>query len=156
MGPWRLESLRMWRTRRLIALCATFLVLGLGEPVLTYYLPQLVKGGADKGVQIILAKQTPADAIDGFAGNVGQLGTLVVVIVAAANVAIDAHPGLAAFYRTRIHRPALLVVPRYVTTSAASIAALALGTLGAWYETIVLLGTVPLGALMTGLALEAL
>jgi ABC-2 type transport system permease protein len=155
MGPWRLELLRLWRTRRLVALAATFLILGLGDPVLTYYLPELVKN-ASNGVQITVPKQTAADGIAGFAGNVAQLGTLVVVVVAAANLSIDVHPGLAAFYRTRVHRPTLLVLPRYVMATAASVATLAIGTLGAWYETTVLLGHVPFGALMGGLALEAL
>jgi ABC-2 type transport system permease protein len=155
MGPWRLELVRLWRTRRLIVLAATFLILGLGIPILTYYLPEIVKN-AGNGVQIIAPKQTPADAIEGFASNVGQLGTLVVVVVAAASLSIDAHPALAAFYRTRVHRPALLVLPRYATVTAASVAALALGTFGAWYETAVLLGSVSFGALMGGLALEAL
>jgi len=155
MGPWRLELLRIWRTRRLIALAATFLILGLGSPVLTYYLPDLVKNSAN-GVQLILPKQTAADGIASFASNIAQLGTLVVVVVSAATLAIDADQGLAAFYRTRIRRPLLLVMPRYLIITAASIAALALGTLGAWYETTVLLGSVPFGSLMLGFALEAL
>ncbi len=155
MGPWRLELLRLWRTRRLIVLAATFLILGLGSPVLTYYLPELLKN-AGNGVRITVPKQTPADGIAEFSGNVAQLGTLVVVVVAAASLAIDAHPALAAFYRTRVHRPALLVLPRYLTVIAASVATLAVGTFGAWYETKVLLGHVPFGALMGGLALEAL
>ena len=79
-------------------------LLGFGIPVLTYYLPDLVKN-AGNGVQIIAPKPTPADAIAGFASNAAQLGTLVVVVVAASTLAIDANPGLAAFYRTRVHGP---------------------------------------------------
>jgi len=138
-----------------IALAATFLILGLGIPVLTYNLPELVKN-AGNGVRIIAPKPTPADAIAGFASNVAQLGTLVVVVVAAASLTIDANPALAAFYRTRVHRPILLVLPRYVVVTAASVATLALGTFAAWYETTVLLGHASFGALMGGLALEAL
>lgn len=155
MGPWRLELLRCWRTRRAIALAATFLILGLGIPVLTYYLPELANGAKD-GLQIHIPKQTAHDAIAGFANNVGQLGTLVVVIVAAATMAVDARPGVAAFYRTRLRRPAQLVLPRYVVVTAASIAALALGTFGALFETSVLIGPVSFAALMAGLGLEAL
>ena len=155
MGPWRLELARLWRTRRLVALLATFLILALGVPVLTYYLPDLVRH-AGNGVKIIAPKQTPADAIQGFAGNAAQLGTLVVAIVTASTVALDAHPVIAAFYRTRIRRPTLLLLPRYLTVTAASVAALALGVLGAWYETEILLGHVNAGALVAGLALQAL
>ena len=154
MGPWHLELLRMWRTRRWIALVATFVILGLGLPVLTYFLPDLVNG-ATNGVQIVVPKQTAADAIAGFANNAGQLGTLVLVVVAAASLAIDAHPALSAFYRTRVRRVDLLVLPRYVVVTAASVVALILGTLGAWYETTVLFSSVNFGALAGGVGLEA-
>jgi ABC-2 type transport system permease protein len=155
MGPWRLELLRLWRTRRLVALAATFLILGLGIPILTYYLPELVKNGTN-GVKIIAPRQTPADAIAGFASNAAQLGTLVVAIVTASSVAVDAHPVIAAFYRTRIRRPSRLLLPRYVTVTTAAIAAFALGTVAAWYETEALLGHVAATALAGGFALEAL
>lgn len=154
MGPWHLELLRMWRTRRWIALVATFVILGLGLPVLTYFLPDLISG-ADKSLQIVVPKQTAADAIAGFANNGGQLGTLVLVVVAAASLAIDAHPALSAFYRTRVRRADLLVLPRYVVVTAASVVALILGTLGAWYETTVLFSSVNFGALAGGVGLEA-
>jgi ABC-2 type transport system permease protein len=156
MGPWRLELLRLVRTRRVIVLAATFLILGLSMPILTYYLPQLVKHAAGNGVMILAPKQTSADAIQGFASNSGQLGTLVVAITAAATLCVDAHPSLAAFYRTRLHHPSQLLGPRYLTITAASIAALALGAFGALYETVILLGPVSVSKLLAGIALAAL
>jgi ABC-2 type transport system permease protein len=155
MGPWRLELLRIHRTRRLIVLVATFAILGLGEPVLTYYLPEIVKN-AGNGVTVIAPKPTAADGIAGFASNVGQLGTLVVAIIAATTLAFDAHPILATFYRTRLRGSLLLMLPRYLIVTATAIGALALGTLCAWYETRVLLGPVALSDVLGGLALEAL
>jgi ABC-2 type transport system permease protein len=156
MGPWRLELVRLLRTRRLIVLAATFLILGLTMPVLSYYLPRLVKHAAGNGVTILAPKQTPADAIQGFASNAGQLGTLVVAITAAATLCVDAHPILAAFYRTRVHRSSRLLGPRYLTITAASIATLALGAFGALYETVILLGPVSVPKLLGGIALAAL
>jgi ABC-2 type transport system permease protein len=155
MGPWRLELLRLWRTRRIVGLAGAFLLLGLGIPVLTYYLPDLIKN-AGNGVQITMPKQTAADSLAGFASNIGQLGTLVVVVVAAGSLAVDANPVLATFYRTRIHRSTRLVLPRYVVVTVAGVAALVLGTLGAWYETWVLFGPVSAVDLMAGLAIQAL
>ena len=71
MGPWRLEVLRLWRTRRVIALAATFLIVGLGAPILTYYLPELIKG-AGGGIQITVPKQTAADALPFGADRLGR------------------------------------------------------------------------------------
>jgi ABC-2 type transport system permease protein len=155
VSTWRLELLRIWRTRRLVVLVGNFLILGFGLPLLTYYLPDIVRH-AGNGVTIIAPKQTPADAIQGFGANAGQLGTLVVAIVAAGTLAIDARPALAAFYRTRVHGGRRLLLPRYATVTAAAVGALVLGGLAAWYETEVLLGHVPPGALAGGLALTAL
>ena len=76
-------------------------------------------------------------------------------MVAAASLAIDAHPALSAFYRTRVRQVDLLVLPRYVVVTAASVVALILGTLGAWYETTVLFSSVNFGALAGGVGLEA-
>jgi ABC-2 type transport system permease protein len=156
MGPWRLELIRAWRTRRLIVLLAAFVIVGLGDPVLTYFLRDLVSRGPRDGVHVILPRPTALDGITGVAGSLAELGTLVVAIVAAASLVFDGRPALAAFYRTRLLRPVRLVLPRYLVVTAAALVALAAGTLAAWYETAVLFGAVPAVALAAGFALEAL
>lgn len=155
MSPWRLEALRLWRTRRLVALVAPFVLLGLGIPILTHKLPELAKH-ASGGVRVIAPPPTPADAIAGFGANAAQLGTLVIVVVAAASLTIDAQPALAAFYRSRVRRPSLLVVPRYVAVSLAATLALGLGVICTWYQTSVLIGPVRPGELAAGFGLEVL
>jgi ABC-2 type transport system permease protein len=156
MSPWRLELLRLLRTRRLVALAALFVIIGFGGPVLVHYLPELVKGGTTRGVEVLLPKPKPVDGIQNFANNISSLGTLVVVIVAAASLCIDANPATAIFYRARVRKPAALILPRFVTVVTASLLALALGTFGAWYETMMLIGPVPFGPLAVGFLLEAL
>jgi ABC-2 type transport system permease protein len=155
MGPWRLELLRIWRTQRWIALGATFVILGLGAPILARYTPDLAKT-AGNGVRVTVPTPTPSDGISSFGNLLAQLGTLVVLIVAAASFSVDAHPSLAAFYRTRLRGPVLLLLPRYLTVTVASLVALTVGTLAAWYQTSALLGAPPFGRVMIGLALEAL
>ncbi len=155
MNRWRLEALRLWRTRRLVALAAPFVLLGLGIPILTHNLPELAKH-ASGGVRVIAPLPTPADALAGFGANAAQLGTLVIVVVAAASLTIDARPALAAFYRSRVGRPSLLVLPRYVAVSLSATLALGLGVLCAWYETDALIGPLRPGALVAGYGLEVL
>jgi ABC-2 type transport system permease protein len=155
MSPWRLEYLRLLRTGRLVALAATFVVLGFGMPVLTYFLPQLIEGsGGD--IEVVVPKQTAADGIVGYASNLAQIGSLVVVVVAAASFAIDARPSLGAYYRTRAPSIGRLLLPRAVALAAATGLSLVLGTLGAWYETSILLGSVDMAALAEGMLLMAL
>src|SRR5260370_29024869 len=154
MGPGRLELIRIWRTRRWLALMATFVLLGLANPVAAYYLPQLAKMTA-RGPKVTVATSTAANSISMVVNSLAQLGTLVVVVVAAVTLAVDARPGLAAFYRTRLRHPVLLLLPRYVTTTGVTLVALALGMLAAWYETTALLGAVSFRSLLAALALQA-
>ena len=105
---------------------------------------------------MILPRQTALDGITGVAGSLAELGTLVVAIVAAASLVFDGRPALAAFYRIRLRRPVRLVLPRDLVVTGMTVAARVAGTLAAWYETTVLLGSVPAAGLAAGSALEAL
>jgi ABC-2 type transport system permease protein len=154
MSPWRLEVARLWRTRRLVVLAGAYLILGLGIPVLTNYLPSIVAHSNTGGLKLVVPRQTPVDALVGFGQNAGQLGTLAVIVVAAAGLALDARPALAAFYRTRARSGSRLLLPRYVTTAAAAAVCFGLGTLAAWYETSVLIGPLNAGTLAGGFGIE--
>jgi ABC-2 type transport system permease protein len=153
---WRLELLRLWRTRRLIALAVTFGLIGLGIPILDHYLPEILKHAGTGGVRITVPPPTPSQTLANVGSNISQMGTLVLVVVAAASLAIDARPRLAIFYRTRARDPLTLFVPRYVTVSVGGLLTLALGVLAAWYETAVLIGQPRVLGLAGGYALEAL
>lgn len=155
MNLWALEVARLWRTRRLIALLAVYIVLGLGLPVLTYELPNLLKHSSS-GVTVIAPPPTPISALTGFASNSAQLGTLVLVIVAAAATTLDARPALAAFYRSRTRLARRLLLPRLITLVAAAAVSLAAGVGCCWYETAVLIGPLQAGPLVGGYATELL
>jgi hypothetical protein len=140
VSPWKLEALRLWRTRRLVALAGAFAILGLGIPILTYELPSLIKNGTG-GIQVTVPRQTPLDSLVSFGSNAAQLGTLVLVLVAAGSLALDARPALAAFYRSRAVRPSVLLLPRYAAAATAGVASFVLGIGCAWYETISAIST---------------
>ncbi|MBW6454905.1 MAG: hypothetical protein K0A98_03390 [Trueperaceae bacterium] len=61
-------------------------------------------------------------------------------VVGIAPAEVD--PGRVAFYRSRVRRVWAFLAPRHVVVTLATVAAFVLGTLGAWYETVVLLGLV--------------
>lgn len=155
MNLWRLEWLRLVRTRRWIALTGVFVAFGFIGPVSAKYLPDLV-AHAGGGVKIIVPPPVPADGIRQFTGNAMQIGVVVVVVVAVAAFAFDTRPGLAIFYRTHVRRARDLILPRYVVVGAAAIATFVLGTLAAVYETVVLLGGLPAARVTLGVVLESL
>lgn len=155
MTLWRLEWLRLARTRRWISLVFTYLFFGLLGPVTARYMGEIVArfGG---GVAVSFPDPTPADGITQFVGNASQVGVLVGVVVAAGALCLDATPEIGIFFRTRVPSLARILLPRFSMTVAAVVGAFALGTLAAWYETEVLIGHVAAGPLWTGWLLGAL
>jgi len=155
MNLWRLEWLRLVRTRSWIALTAVFLFFGLLGPISARYMEQILQRFAGD-VTVILPAPTPASGLEQYLSNVLQIGLLVVLAVAAGALAFDQPSERAAFYRSRVRRVWTLLAPRYAVITLASVAAFVLGTLGAWYETVVLLGDLPVGAMLLGMLLTSL
>jgi ABC-2 type transport system permease protein len=155
MSLWRLEWLRLVRTHRLTGLVAVFLLFGFTGPLTARYLEAILRrfGG---GVEVRLPTPVPADGMAEYVSNGLQLGLLVVVLVAAAALAFDAQRESAAFLRTRVRGTWQLVLPKVAVNALTAAGAFTLGAVAAWYETIVLLGRLPLTRTMAGIAYLAL
>jgi ABC-2 type transport system permease protein len=154
MTLWRLERLRLLRTHRWMILFGVFAFFGVLGPLTGRYFNELIaRAGGD--ITIIAPDPRPVDGILQFVSNTSQLGMLAVVVVAAAALAFDSHPERAAFLRTRVPRAGRLVLAPYLVTTVATVAALLLGTAFAWTLTVVLLGPLPVGAMLAGTAYGA-
>lgn len=149
MSLWRLEWVRLVRTRRLLALVAVYVFFGLLGPLTARFLPDIIErfGGE---MTVIVPDPVPADGIAQFSANAQQIGLLVAVAVAAGALTLHAIPEMAIFLRTRVSAAGRLLLPRYAAAWAAAGGAFVLGTAAAWYETAVLLGPVPAGPMLAG------
>lgn len=141
MSLWRLEWLRLVRSRRLVALVGIYLFLGLVGPVTARYLGEIVERFGS-GVTVTFPDPVPADGIAQFTANANQLGLLVAIVVAAGALVIDAIPEMAIFLRTRVTPTWRLTTPRLVVSFAAIAVSFVTGLTAALYETVVLLGSV--------------
>ena len=131
------------------------MLFGVVGPLTARYLPELVErfGG---GLEIVvLAEPIPADGITQFNANAQQLGILAVVAVAGAALVFDANREMSIFLRTRVSVTEILR-PRFVVNSLGQSRALVIGAGIALVETWVLLGSIPLGPFMAGVALNVL
>ena len=154
MSLWRLEWLRLMRTKRFFIVAGVYVLFGVVGPLTARYLPELVErfGG---GLEIVVAEPIPADGITQFNANAQQLGILAVVAVAGAALAFDANREMSIFLRTRASVTEILR-PRFVVNSLGAIAALVIGAGIALVGTWVLLGSIPLGPFVAGVVLNAL
>jgi ABC-2 type transport system permease protein len=151
MSLWRLEWLRLVRTRRLIALIGVYLFFGFTGPVSARYLGTILHRVGTRGVHLEIPPATPTDGIAAFVSNASQIGLLVVVLVAASALAVDARREMSVFLRTRVTGSATLVLPAYTITVVAGGVCYALGALAAWYETAVLIGGVSPARMLVGI-----
>lgn len=160
MNLWKLEWLRLLRTRRILILFAVFVIFGFGEPLLTRYLPDIISHSSNansSNIKVtVISKPTAAQGFAGYVGEVSGLGLIVTLIIAAYSLAIDAKPSLSAFYRTRTTKASILLLPRFTVMSAATLGAFMVGTLTAWYETTALLGHSAAHNVITGMLLTCI
>ncbi|MFI6587545.1 hypothetical protein [Embleya sp. NPDC050493] len=149
LGLWRLEWLRLVRTRRWLLLLVAYPGVGLVGPVFARHRDRIVEalhidavaptGGlrADSGMAV-------------YTYAAGQIGVLVGLALMASALAVDHRPGLAAFHRTRMRSPRDLVLPRYTVTTAAVSLAYLLGSLIAWAQVHWMFGPLPAEAVFYG------
>jgi ABC-2 type transport system permease protein len=156
MTLWRLEWLRLFRTRRWIALAAVYLFFGLTGPPLARYASELLRRFGSGNLQITVPPAIPADGISNYIKNASQIGLVVVVVVAAGALTFDARPEIGAFLRTRTDSIWRIVEPRFWVSAGAAAAAFVIGSLAAWYETAVLIGGLSATAMLAGIAFGAL
>jgi ABC-2 type transport system permease protein len=152
MTLWRLEWLRLVRTRRLLALIGVYVFFGFVGPLTARYLGEIIdRFGGD--ITVTVPDPVPPDGIAQFAANATQIGVLVVVVVAAGALTIDALPEMSIFLRTRASSVFPILLPKLVVIGAAAAGAYLVGALTAWYETVALIGTLPAGGMITGMLL---
>ena len=149
MSVWRLEWLRLVRTKRLVALGATFVFFGITAPPLTRWQDELMArvGG---GARIELPPPTSTTAVASYLGNAVQLGGLALVVVASLALAIDTDRSTSVFLRTRLRRPWMLVLPRWAVATGAGLAMFVAGLLCTWYGSVLLLDPLPAGTMVVG------
>lgn len=150
MTLWRLEWLRLLRTKRWIALVGAYVFCGFLGPWSARYLGEIVRrfGG---GVQVTFPDPVPADGMIQYVANASQIGLLVAVVVAAGALAFDANPEMGVFLRTRVPRVWDIVSPRLAISFVAIAVSFVLGAVTAWYETVVLIGSLPVGGTLAGI-----
>jgi ABC-2 type transport system permease protein len=146
------ESLATYRA--LIAV-AVFLLAGIGGPVVTHLLPELVRNSTSSGVTIIVGKQTAVNAIDAYLGNMNQLPMLAAILLAMGTVAEERSRGVSALVLYRPISRAAYILAKLSANGLVLLGSLMLGALAALYYIVLLFGSVPVGpylAINLGLA----
>ena len=128
----------MTRSNKAIALVGVFVFFGILGPLSAAYIGEILEafGG---GVEVTFPEPTAADGVAQYVGNVQQIGLLVLVMIAAGALTMEARYEMAVFLRTRVQKARQLLAPRFVVVAGTGVVAFGAGLLVAWYETAVLI-----------------
>lgn len=141
------EILEMWRNFKWIWVPITFILLGVSEPLTTYYLPQIIKnfGGLPEG-SIFEIPEPPAGAV--LASGLSQystIGVLIIVLGTMGVIAGERKSGVAAMILVKPVSYLSYVTSKWAGSLLLVWFSLFIGYLATWYYTGQLFDWVPLG-----------
>jgi ABC-2 type transport system permease protein len=137
------EMIEAWRTYRFGVVVALFLVLGITAPVLTRYLPDIIRAFAPAGFNVEVPDLGIADVLDQLLKNIVQFGALAAILVTMGSVASEKERGTAAFVLAKpVSRTAFLGA-KVVAIGMIFAIAIALAVAGAWVYTGLLFDSPP-------------
>jgi ABC-2 type transport system permease protein len=142
----RKELQEVVRTYRLLIVAVVFLIAGLSGPLLTYYLPDILRSSSrSQHIHIVVGKQTALDAITSYVGSVTQLPMLAVILVAMGIIADEGRSGVASLILYRPISRAAYLLAKATASGGIVLVGIALGAAAAYYYTVLLFSSVGLG-----------
>jgi ABC-2 type transport system permease protein len=137
----RKEFREQFKTNKVLIVAAVFLFFGLSTPVLTKYLPEIIKAVPSTGGVIIqMPTPTSADSLTGYTSNMAQFGVLMAVLVAMGAIAKEIETGTAAMVLSKPVGRLAFILAKLEAEWFNFLMALILGGLACWGYTLILFG----------------
>ncbi|RKP51553.1 ABC transporter permease [Cohnella endophytica] len=158
MSTWlllfRKEMLESTRNYKWIWIPLVFLLLGISNPVTTYFMPQILESSG------VAADLVPVPtSVEIMAKSLSQYGTLGLLILALSFmgiVAAERQSGSAIMVLVKPVSHRSYILAKWSGMTVLTLAAVGLGQLGTWYYTNILFESVPFRLVWTSLLVYAL
>ena len=135
------ELMEQIRTYRLLIVGGVMLFFSLTTPLTLKYLPEIIRLSGDTGMQINIPPPTAAQSLAEFGGSIGQLGALVVVLVAMGAIANEVKHGTALLTLSKPVAPSAFVGAKFTALSCTLLVSLLISSLVCFGYTFWLIGT---------------
>lgn len=152
------EMTEMWRSRKWIWVPLVFVLLGISQPVTTYYLPDLLQaaGGLPAGAVIEIPMPTGAEVLTQTLSQFGVIGVLVLVLSIMGVVSSERQSGAAGLVLVKPVPFASYITAKWAGAVALTAVSFIAGFAASWYYTWILIGPVPLSLFAVSLLLYGL
>lgn len=140
------ELLEMQRNFKLIWFPIAFILLGVSEPLSTYYMPQIIESVGGLPEEAIIEIPTPS-APEVLALSINQLNTLGILIVVLASmgiVASERKSGIAGLILTKPVSYSSYITSKWAGAQILLWFSIFIAYLASWYYVSVLFGSIPI------------
>lgn len=131
------EILEMARNYKWIWLPLVFILLGIMQPVSTYYMPQILEqfGGLPEGAIIEIPIPSGAEMIVNTLSQFSSIGVLVIVLAFMGQISSEISSGVANMIMVKAVKYTNFIIGKWFAAVSLTLVCLALGYLSAWYYT---------------------
>lgn len=140
------ELLEMWRNFKWVWVPITFILLGVKEPLSSYYLPQIIDslGGLPEGAVIKLPIPTAPEVLIKGLSQYSTIGVLIIILTTMGLLAGERKSGVAAMILVKPVSYFSFVTAKWAGSLLLMWFSFLLGYLATWYYTGVLFDWVPI------------
>ncbi|WP_100399056.1 ABC transporter permease [Bacillus sp. FJAT-44742] len=155
---WKKECLEMWRNFKWIWMPLVFIILGLTEPLSTYYMPVIMEsvGGLPEGAVFEMPMPSPGEVLMMTTSQFNMLGILVIVFASMGLISSERRSGVAGLILVRPVPHASYVTAKWAGMIVLGWLSLFLGYLASWYYTNLLFGSLSFGVMLNSFLLYGL
>lgn len=152
------EILEMWRNFKWIWVPITFILLGVSEPLTSYYLPQIIKsfGGLPEEAVIDIPPPTAGAVLASGLSQYSTIGVLIIVLGTMGVIAGERKSGVAAMILVKPVSYLSYITSKWAGSLLLVWFSLFIGYLSTWYYTGQLFEWVPFGEFLKSFVLYGL
>lgn len=138
------EMMELWRSRKWIWVPLVFVLLGVSQPVTTYYLPDILQaaGSLPEGTVIEIPKPTGAAVLAQTLSQYGMLGVLILILSVMGVVSAERASGAAGLVLVKPVSFASYITAKWAASITIGVVSFAAGYASSWYYTELLIGSV--------------
>jgi len=144
----RKEMLEMGRSYKWLWVPLVFLMLGIMQPVVTKFMPEILKsaGNLPKGMTIAIEPPSGAEVLAQTLGQYNSVGLLILVLSIMTLISGERQSGVSQMIFTRPVSYVSYAAAKWASMLSLVTISFALGYAGAWYYTVQMIGSVDAGA----------
>jgi ABC-2 type transport system permease protein len=141
------ELLEMWRNFKWIWVPITFILLGVSEPLTSYYLPQIIDslGDLPKGAVVEIPLPSAPEVLIQGLGQYTTIGVLIIVLTTMGIIAAERKSGVAAMILVKPVSYFSFVTAKWAGGLLLLWLSLFIGYIATWYYTGILFDWIPIG-----------